>query len=187
MVREREKEIGAKIMELKKELADARAAEPLVPVQDFVLATASGDRRLSEFFGDKDDLLLIHNMGRACSSCTLWADGLNAFLPHLSRRAAVLLVSPDDPATMAETAKIRGWNFTMASDPTHEMTDALGFWIEGEPYPGVTALAKTDDGIAQKNSAYFGPGDDFCAVWPLLELLEGGEEGWEPRGSWEPA
>ena len=187
MVREKEREIGMKIMELKQELAKAREAEPLVPIEDFQLETAAGPRALSSFFGDHDDLLIIHNMGKACSYCTLWADGLNAYLPHVSRRAAVLFVSPDDPATMAATAEFRGWRFTMASDPTHEMTDTLGFWVDGGAYPGVSALVKTPEGLMHKNSAYFGPGDDFCSVWPLFQLLEGGAEGWEPRAADEPA
>ncbi|MGE0000916.1 MAG: DUF899 family protein [Fimbriimonadaceae bacterium] len=187
MLREKEKEIGKKIMELKQELAKAREAEPLVPIQDYELLTAQGPKPLSSFFGEHDDMILIHNMGKACSYCTLWADGLNAYLPHLSRRAAVLFVSPDDPATMAETAKFRGWNFTMATDATHEMTDELGFWVEGGADPGVSALVRKGDGVMHKNSTYFGPGDDFCAVWPLLELLDGGAEGWEPREANEPA
>ncbi len=187
MVREKEKELTMKLMELKQELAKAREAEPLVPIQDYTLETLDGPKRLSELFGDHDDLLVIHNMGNSCSYCTLWADGLNAFLPHLSRRTAVVLVSPDDPETMAQTAKFRGWNFTMATDSAHEMTDALGFWVDGGAYPGVSALAKTPEGVAHKNSTFFGPGDDFCAVWPLLELLEGSSEGWEPRAADEPA
>ena len=50
--------------------------EPEV-VQDYVLDGWDGPVRLSELFGDKRDLILIHNMGKGCPSCTMWADGFN--------------------------------------------------------------------------------------------------------------
>ena len=39
--------------------------------------------RLSSLFGEKDELILVHNMGRGCPYCTMWADGFNGVLPHL--------------------------------------------------------------------------------------------------------
>ena len=39
--------------------------------------------RLSEPFAGHGRLLAIHNMGQRCRDCTLWADGVNGFLPHL--------------------------------------------------------------------------------------------------------
>ncbi len=33
--------------------------------------------KLSQLFGDKEDLIVIHNMGTDCSYCTMWADGFN--------------------------------------------------------------------------------------------------------------
>jgi hypothetical protein len=39
-----------------------------------------------------------------------------------------------------------------------------------------------DDGrIVRTGRAAFGPGDDYCAVWPLFDLLEGGVGKWEPK------
>lgn len=35
--------------------------------------------------------------------------------------------------------------------------------------------------VSDPGRAAFGPGDDFCAVWPLFDLLEGGVDGWAPR------
>jgi hypothetical protein len=42
-------------------------------------------------------------------------------------------------------------------------------------WPGVSALRKTEGGAIERTGrTRFGPGDDFCALWPLFDLLEGG-------------
>ena len=43
---------------------------------------------LSSLFGDRGGLIVVHNMGRDCSYCTMWADGFTGLLPHLESRAA---------------------------------------------------------------------------------------------------
>src|SRR6266545_843481 len=57
-------------------------------VGDYTFATRDGPVRLSQLFGDKASLFVIHNMGASCPYCTLWADGFNGFLPHIENRAA---------------------------------------------------------------------------------------------------
>lgn len=175
-------ELETRYMEAAQALEAARQALPLEPVPDFQLETPEGPRRLSELFDGRDDLLLIHNMGRSCAYCTLWADGLNGYLPMLSERAAVLLVSPDSVGKMQETAAERGWRFRLASDATLEMSRHLGFFGEHGAYPGASGLRRTEGGVARKSSMPFGPGDQCCPVWPLFGLLEGGAGGWEPGG-----
>jgi predicted dithiol-disulfide oxidoreductase (DUF899 family) len=64
-------------------------------VADYVLAGWDGPVRLSELFGDKRDLILIHNMGTGCTSCTMWADGFNGVYQHLAARAAFVVASPN--------------------------------------------------------------------------------------------
>jgi len=54
-------------------------------VMDYTLATRDGPVRLSQLFGDKASLFVIHNMGASCPYCTLWADGFNGLLPHVVR------------------------------------------------------------------------------------------------------
>ena len=63
---------------------------------------------LLELFRDKDDLLVIHNMGRSCVYCTMWADGLVSSLPHIEDRTAVVVVSPDPADMQREFAESRG-------------------------------------------------------------------------------
>ena len=39
---------------------------------------------------------------------------------------------------------------------------------------------ETFDGVVTGVTS-FGPGDDFCLPWPMVELLAGGAKGWEPH------
>jgi predicted dithiol-disulfide oxidoreductase (DUF899 family) len=50
----------------------------------------------------------------------------------------------------------------------------------------VSAFHRNDDGtVVRTGKAIFGPGDDFCALWHLLDLLPGGPKGWEPKYKYE--
>jgi predicted dithiol-disulfide oxidoreductase (DUF899 family) len=179
---DRVKQLEKQIYELKGELAKARADNEPEPVEDYEFATIDGPKKLSEMFGGMEDMLVIHNMGKSCNYCSLWADGIDGYFPHLAGRAALALISPDDPETQRAFAEQRGWRFPTVSDSTGDFTRAMGMLNEKDGYwPGVSALHRTEDGtITRKNVAMFGPGDDFCPVWPLFELLEGGQKGWEP-------
>ena len=66
-----------------------RSIEP-EEVNDYEFSTTEGKVRLSELFGDKEYLFVIHNMGAGCRYCTLWADGFNGILPHIESRAGVV-------------------------------------------------------------------------------------------------
>lgn len=152
-------------------------------IADHALSTLDGPVRLSDLFGGRADLLVIHNMGRRCAYCTMWADGLNGLLPHLLSRTAVVLASPDAPEVQADLAQRRGWRFRMVSTQGSSFTREVGFEsADGSPWPGVSALHRARDGTIRRTGAsVFGPGDDFCPVWHLLDLLKDGPGGWEPR------
>ena len=171
------------ILELKARLSEARKDAPLELVTDYSFESLDGEVSLGALFDGKQDLFVIHNMGKSCNYCSLWADGVNGYLPHLSERASVVLVSPDDPATQGEFARTRGWKFRMVSDASGDFTKAMGMLDSDNDYhPGVSTFHKSQDGkVFRKNNTHFGPGDDFCPVWPLFELLAGGSDGWEPR------
>lgn len=175
--------LESQIEALKKELAAARQqAEPEV-VADFTFQTTSGPTRLSELFGDQDDLLVVHNMGKSCSYCTLWADGFSGYLRHIQERAAFIVVSPDEPETQAKLATARNWAFRMVQDASREFSTAMGTWSEVDGWwPAVSGFHRNSDGtIVRTGYAVFGPGDDFCLVWPMFELLREGSKGWEPH------
>ena len=84
-------------------------------VRDYEFWTTEGEVRLSELFGDKEYLFVIHNMGAGCPNCTLWADGFNGILPHIENRAAFVVVSPDEPAAQQRFRTARGWRFRLVS------------------------------------------------------------------------
>ncbi len=175
-----EKEIDA----LKRKLYETKRASEPMPVKNYSLVTQVGQTTLSEMFGEKKDLIVIHNMGKSCSYCTMWADGIQGLLHYLDDRASLWMVSPDDPQVQKEFAESRSWTMKMASDGgPGEFTKDLGYHTEKDGYwPGASAFKKNPDGtITRTAQCQFGPMDDFCAAWPLFELLEGGAGDWEPR------
>lgn len=154
------------------------------PVQDHVFQTLDGEVRLSELFGGKEDLFVIHNMGTSCPNCTLWADGYNGVYGHLANRAAFVVASPDTPQTQKSFAEKRGWRFPMVSDAGKKFAAAMGYLEDGVPLPGVSVFKKRNGGIVRVSDTRFSPGDDFCAVWHFLDLLPEGRNGWGPRFSY---
>lgn len=169
------------------ELVELLRSEGPEEVRDYVLRGADGSAvRLSELFGDERDLILVHNMGRGCPYCTLWADGFNGVLPHLENRAAFVVVSPDAPEVQQEFASSRGWRFRMASSVGTSLAKDLGFETEheGKPFalPGCSTLRKREDGAIERVAkTFFGPGDPYCAVFHLFPLLDGGTGEWQPK------
>ncbi len=155
-------------------------------VADYQFAGADGPVRLSELFGDKDTLFVIHNMGRSCPHCTMWADGFNGVLPHLESRAAFVVTSPDDPATQAEFAASRGWKFRRVSHHGGTFATDMGYRGEGGGWmPGVSVFKRVGDTIMRVSDTAFDDGDDFCAVWHFLDLLPEGRAGWRAKFSYQ--
>jgi predicted dithiol-disulfide oxidoreductase (DUF899 family) len=169
---------------IKQELYKLRKEMPRFEVQDYLLKNRDGSQvRLSALFEDKDELILVHNMGKSCPYCTLWADGFNGVIQHLENRAAFVVSTPDPPEVMDAFAAGRGWNFRMASTHGSTLKKDLGFELsDGSYYPGVSTLLKDTDGkIWHIAKAFFGPGDDFCAVWYFFDLLAKENPDWSPK------
>ena len=76
------RDIEMKIRQLMEKLAELQKTNHSGEVTNYSFSTFEGESNLLELFGEKDQLLVIHNMGRGCRYCTLWADGFNGFLPH---------------------------------------------------------------------------------------------------------
>jgi predicted dithiol-disulfide oxidoreductase (DUF899 family) len=175
------------LLDRKRRLAELRLKLPKLEVKDYVLQSwDSGEVKLSELFEDNSELLLIHNMGKRCAYCTMWADGFNGVVDHLENRSAFVLVSPDPPDVQAEFATERGWSFEMVSCAGSTFAKDMGFQgDDGKYWPGVSTFQKSPDGkIYRIAKAYFGPGDDFCSVWHLFDLLPRGANEWEPKFSY---
>ncbi len=180
-IREIEK-MEEELVEKQEKLAEMKRELPAQQVQDYTLASAMGPVRLSELFQGKPDLIVIHNMGKGCAYCTLWADGLNGVYPHLENRAGFVVVSPDPPEVQREFAESRGWKFRMASGQGSTFIEDMGYRSEKGWKPGVSSFWRDRNGkIARIAKAPFGPGDPFCAVWHLFALLKDGPGDWRPK------
>lgn len=175
--------LEAALAEAKRAVFEAHRDGPPEVVADHELVRADGDAvSLSELFGGREDLIVVHNMGRDCPYCTLWADGFDGLLPHIEDRAAFAVCSPDPPPVQREFAASRSWDFTMVSGHDSSFTEAMGF-VEGDTHrPGVSTFHLAGDGtITRVASRRFGPFDDYNPVWNLFGLLRDGVDGWEPR------
>jgi len=184
--RERVAALYKQIAAAHEELRKIQRTGALGEVEDYVLGTLDGDVKLSELFGDQADLILIHNMGRRCSYCTMWADGFVGLEPHLRDRAALVIATPDAPAVQQDFATGRGWPFRMVSTQHSSLKRDLGFEKEdGEQGPGVSLFHRDEGGtIRHVGSDWFGPGDVYNGAWHLFARLEGGTGEWQPKLSY---
>jgi predicted dithiol-disulfide oxidoreductase (DUF899 family) len=131
----------------------------------------------SQLFGDKRDLFVIHNMGRSCPACTLWAD--------IADRAAFVVSSPDSPDVQRAFAASRGWRFPMVSHQGASFAEDMGYGSEsGGWLAGVSVFKRDGARILRTADTRFQPSDDFCSVWHLLDLLPEGADGWRPKFSY---
>lgn len=179
------REIEKQIFELNQKLNELRKENRGESVPNYEFESLEGRVTLRELFGEKDRLLVIHNMGQACRYCTLWADGFNGFVPHLESAMSVVLASKDSPETQRRFANERGWRFRLAShgggDYIQEQTLVDGV----DNMPGAIVYERDGDTIYRKNDAIFGPGDQYCSIWNLLGMAGIGEEEWTPQyGYW---
>jgi AraC-like DNA-binding protein/predicted dithiol-disulfide oxidoreductase (DUF899 family) len=181
-----DKEIEAiehEIEAAKLRLIEARRRRPEETVGEYTFIDNEGRAvKLSELFGDKDDLIVVHNMGTQCSYCTMWADGFAGLSHHLTDRAAFVVCTPDPPEVQKRFAEKRNWTFRMISSESPFFKD-MGFLNDkGEYWPGISSFRRKPDGsIVRVAKSYFDRGDDYCAVWPIFELLDGGPRDWEPK------
>lgn len=140
---------------------------------------------LPDLFGDKRDLLVVHNMGEACAYCMMWADGLSSSTGHLSSRCAFWLTNNDPVEQLAAFKASRGWAFPVASCRGTSFTTDCGMGSDKGWWPGVSAFHRAEDGtITRVASTFFGPGDLFNPVWHLFALLKDGAGDWAPKRSY---
>ena len=184
MSEQRIQELRQQIFDLGRELNELQRQVEGAEVPDYKFDTLQGEVSLTDLFAGGDRLLVVHNMGRACPCCTLWADGLNGFLPHLESEIAVVLLSKDDPGTQRRFANSRGWRFRLASHGGGDYIREQSV-VPGEAnMPGVVAYALRDGAVVRTNSAVFGPGDQFCSLWNFLALHGLDESGFTPQFSY---
>jgi predicted dithiol-disulfide oxidoreductase (DUF899 family) len=151
-------------------------------VADYEFRTLQGSVRLSELFGDHDDLMVVHNMGISCPGCTLWADGYNGVHHHVITRTAFAVSSPDPPEVQQKFAASRGWKFPMVSHMGTTFAADMGYRSEkGAWRPGISVFKRVGNRILRVSDARWSPGDDFCTVWHFFDMLPDGAAGWSPK------
>ena len=184
MTQEAIQELEMQIFEQMKKLSELRRANERVEVRDYTFETLEGETTLSALFGDRDKLLVIHNMGQACRYCTLWADGFNGLLPHLESAFSVVLVSKDSPEVQRRFASSRGWRFRLASHGGGDYITEQTVMAEAANMPGAVVYEREGGEIYRKNGCCFGPGDIYCAMWSVLGLAGMGVDEWTPQYSY---
>lgn len=175
-------QLEKEIIEKKKQLTELKKSIQEKSVENYQFTTPDGKPiYLADLFGDKEELIVVHNMGKACSYCTVWADGFIGLYKHIARKASFVLESPDEPSVLGDYAAERHWTFPVVSSNGSSFKEDIGF-AKGKQYmPGVTVFRRDENGgIYQGARAFFGPGDDFCAVWPFFDLLPSGYEDYRP-------
>ncbi len=98
------------------------------PAPDFELLTDAGEPlRLSSLRGRK---VILYFYPRANTpGCTREACEFRDQLPRISRKKAVVLgISPDKPATQTKFKQKYQLPFTLLSDPDHKVAEAYGVW-----------------------------------------------------------
>jgi predicted dithiol-disulfide oxidoreductase (DUF899 family) len=183
----------AEITAVRAEMRELLAEVEPETVKDYVLDGWNGPVRLSELFGDKRDLILIHNMGAGCPACTMWADGFNGVYDHLASRAAFVLASPNPVEVQKTFAAGRGWRFPMVSygassfaedmhyrhrgiDGDYAADEEIGGWN-----PGISIFRLENGRILRVSDAELGPWDDFCLAWHLFDLVPDLDRNWTPK------
>ena len=169
------------IRKIREKIRDIQTSREPEPIEDYRFESADGQVSLSELFGAKQTLFVIHNMGKSCSYCTLWADGFNGVVEHLENRAGFVVSSPDSVDVQTEFAASRGWRFRMVSTNKTTFAQDLGYRPDDMWLPGVSVFKKGREGVVRVSDTAFGPGDDFCGLWHLFDLIPEGAGDWQPK------
>lgn len=99
---------------------------------------------LAEFAGKK---VLVYFYPKALTpGCTTQACGLRDSQSELKAlNVEVLGISPDLPKKLAQFAEKKALNFTLLSDPDHQVAEAFGVWGEkkfmGKTYDGIHRIS----------------------------------------------
>lgn len=99
---------------------------------------------LSQFAGKK---VLVYFYPKALTpGCTTQACGLRDSKSELDELNVVVLgISPDLPKKLAQFAEKKVLNFTLLSDPEHQVAEAFGVWGEkkfmGRTYDGIHRIS----------------------------------------------
>jgi len=158
--------------------------------------------RLSELFEDPSKpLLLLHFMQgkkqqNPCPMCTLWADGYNAIMRHLSQRVNFAVLVAGDLLPFLDYGRGRGWNqLRVVSAADSDLKQKLGFESpEGDQYPGISVF-RLDAGqlfhftssSAMMGDGHFNGMDQLSPLWHFLDMTPEGRQDFFPKTNYDLA
>ncbi|PCJ18070.1 MAG: hypothetical protein COB02_05955 [Candidatus Cloacimonadota bacterium] len=168
------------INEKQKKLLEIKKNMDPFEVEDYEFTNLEGKLKLSNLFGDFNELILVYNMGSKCPYCALWADEYNGVYKHLSSRAAFVVSTPDKPEVHQKLIEKNSYKFSMIQS-SQSFRQKMKFETQDNKHlPGFSVFQKTNDGkIIHITKDFFGPGDLYCGVWHFFDLLPSNKE-WHP-------
>ena len=169
---------------------------------DYEFEGADGRRSLSDLFRNASQLLIYHFMyhpdwEEGCKTCSFWADGFDASIPHLDARDVALAVISRGPLEKLLSYRQRmGWRFPWFSsaDSTFNYDFGVSFTAEqiesrntfynfrdgasvGPEMPGISTFARDDGGsIFHTYSTYSRGLDPLNSAYQLLDLVAKGRD-----------
>ena len=174
--------LKTRLAQTQTELQEAYAEAARAEISDYTFANTDGPVKLSDLFGSKRDVVIMHSMGLTCANCTMVCDGFNGIYPHVRQRASFAVSGPDAPDRQAAFARERGWRFPMISHAGTTFARDMGFVGDnGRMLPGVSAFRRVGPAIMRVSAANFHAETEFCAIWRLFDLLPEGADGWRPK------
>ena len=174
MTNDKIQSVSKQIAEGKKELTELKTALEPKKIDDYKFINQENNTtNLSEMFGKHKYLVVIHNMGEACSFCTMWANGFEGIYKHFDDKAGFVMVNHDSIEKQNKFAKKQGWTYPIYNASENSFNKDLGFIANNcGLWPGVSTFRKNSDNsidlLAQEE---FGPGDEFCSVWHIYDLF----------------
>jgi predicted dithiol-disulfide oxidoreductase (DUF899 family) len=171
-----------------------RSLPPGPVVADYTFIENGNHVRLSELFdAGKPDLILYHLMYWAdddefCPMCSMWLDGFNGIVPHVTQRANFVIASRAPLDKLQAWGARRGWNRLrlLSDDGPSFARDIEAEDAEGRPDSTVVVFAKDGDRVRHVYTAH--PlledrerGIDLLSpVWHLFDLMPSGRDDWHP-------
>ncbi|MFP6807438.1 MAG: DUF899 domain-containing protein [Pseudomonadales bacterium] len=187
-----------KLARLREEIAADRRALPWQAVkEDYVFNGPAGEKQLSELFGSKSQLIVVHFMygpewQEGCKSCSFFADQHDAVNMHLGARDVSLVVISRAQWPEFQNFKARmQWDFEWLSSSGNTFNadyhvsfpgQESGYYNykEGgvaEELPGVSIFYKDDTGAMFHTYSTYARGlDTLMSTYQMLDLVPKGRD-----------
>lgn len=202
------------LMRQRERVAELRRGLPAgAVVEDYVFEEGPADLtagddpvrqvRLSELFSGPDRPLIVYHFmyGKAqrspCPMCTMWIDGFNAVVDHVSQNADFVVVAAADVPALRFHARARGWDrlrLLSASASTFKY-DLASEDEAGAQGSTISVFTQDADGTVRHfytshpwmSADIHERGVDlYSPVWHLLDLTPAGRGEWYPELRYEP-